>query len=186
MWLLLLFAARASLQKQMVRSRAHVINVASITWRRMGITVLINRPHSWSYPAMRFRMGICKGDNPRSLSAVESARRGEKWLRIVGRNFKRRVADAARFGFDEDKELRRPAEGGIALVKEHGRDGSILLSPPFNLSINRKVPKLRTRLPAKGYKERSAGQLYTAGFFQYAAKAARFGSIKEPGSVNAV
>src|SRR5438045_3593506 len=105
----------------MVRSRAHVINIFFITWRRVGIAARSRWPHSGFYPAMRFRVGVRKGDNPSSLSAVEPARRGEKWLRIGGGNLKRRVADAARFRFDEDKELRRPAEGGIALVKEHGR-----------------------------------------------------------------
>jgi len=118
----------------------------------MGITGLINRPHSWSYPAMRLRMGICKGDNPRSLSAVEPARRGEKWLRIGGGNFKRRVADAARFGFDEDKELRRPAEGGIAPVKEHGRDGSILLGAAVHVIIHRIAAQFRNPLAAQSVK----------------------------------
>jgi len=77
----------------------------------MRITAPINnRPHPWFYPAVRFRVGIRKGDNPRSSLAVEPARRCEKLLRIGGGNLKRRVADAERFGFDEDKKLSRPAE----------------------------------------------------------------------------
>src|SRR3989442_1385694 len=118
----------------------------------MGITVLVNLPHSWSYPAMGFRVGIRKGDDPGSSPAMEPAGRGEKWLRIGGGNFKRRVADAARFGFDENKELSRPAEGGIAPVKEHGRDGSILLGAAVQVIIHRIAAQFRNPLAAHSIK----------------------------------
>ena len=119
----------------------------------MGIiVVLIDRAHSWSYPPMRFRVGIRKGDNPRSLSAVEPARRGEKWLAIGVGNFEWRVADAHRFAFDEHKELSRPFEGGIAGVKEHWRDGSIPLLAAVHVIIHGVAAQFRNLLAGEGVK----------------------------------
>src|SRR5262249_21491758 len=122
------------------------INIFLITWRWVGIAGWSRWPHSGFYPAMRFRMGVRKGDYARSFFAVKPARRGEKWRRIIRGNFKRRVADADRFRFDENKELSRPSEGRIALVEVHGRDRCILLSAPVHVIIHRVAAQFRDLL----------------------------------------
>src|SRR6185295_18059815 len=53
---------------------------------------------------------------------------------------------------DEDKELSRPAEGGLALVKEHGRDRSILLGAAVHVIIHRIAAQFWNPLAAESVK----------------------------------
>ena len=108
----------ALLPQQMMRSHAHVVNIASIAGRRMRISSRIDRPHPRLHPAMRLRVGVRIRDHPPALPAVEAAGRGEKRLRIGGGYLKGSVADAQGLGFDEDKQQRGPAEFGVAAVEK--------------------------------------------------------------------